>query len=116
LSPIRESGKVNTITISLEIPPPLTLIFGLETARWHILRREVAAGTLLGDVLSLYALSHPEFRKGIFDPIRRELNDGLSITLNGILLDAERKMDSELIEGDRITIVPDHLPEPKNPG
>jgi len=110
-----ESEIAGTIRVSLEIPPPLTLVFGMETAKWHIIHREVARGTLLGNLLTFYAVSYSEFRKGIFDPIRRELNPGLSITLNSVLLDANRKMDTELLDGDRVTLVPDHLPEPKPP-
>jgi molybdopterin converting factor small subunit len=116
LSHKNDSGRDGTIRVSLEIPPPLTLVFGMETARWHIIHREIAEGTLLGDLLTIYAVSYSEFRKGIFDPVRRELNSGLSITLNGILLDANRKMNTELLDGDRVTLVPDHLPEPKAPG
>ena len=111
-----ESEKAAIIRVSLEVPPPLTLVFGIETTIWHIVRREITQGTLLGDLLTLYAVSYPEFRKGIFDPIKRELSPGLGISLNGILLDANRKMDTELLNGDRVTLVPDHLPEPKTPG
>jgi molybdopterin converting factor small subunit len=115
LSQTNETGRAGTIRISLEVPPPLTLIFGVETSRWHIIHREITEGTLLGDLLTIFAVSYPEFRKGIFDPVRRELNSGLSITLNGVLLDAGRKMNSKLLDGDRVTIVPDHLPELKMP-
>ena len=110
-----EIEKAGTIRVSLEVQQPLTLVFGVETSRWHIIRREVAGGTLLGDLLTIFAVSYPEFRKGIFDPIRRELNSRISITMNGVLLDANRKMDSELLDGDRVTLVPDHLSEQKTP-
>ena len=116
MSQTNHNGRAGTIRISLEIPPPLTLIFGMETSHWHIIHREIAEGTLMGDLLTIFAVSYPEFRKGIFDPVKRELNSGLSIALNGVLLDAGRKMNSELLDGDRVTIVPDHLPEPKTPG
>jgi molybdopterin converting factor small subunit len=115
LSNNEEIEKAGTIRVSLEVPPPLTLVFGVETSRWHIIRREVAGGTLLGDLLTIFAVSYPEFRKGVFDPIRRELNSGLSITLNGVLLDANRKMTTELLDGDRVTLVPDHLDEQHTP-
>lgn len=63
----------------------------------------------------MFAVNYPEFRKGLFDPIKRELNSGLSITLNGVLLDANRKMTTELLDGDRITLVPNHLSDQKTP-
>ncbi len=110
MSNVKSNEKNNTIRVALEIPPPLALIFGMETERWHVIHREVTEGVVLGDFLTFFALSHPEFRRGIFDPVKRELNSGLSLTLNGVLLDVTRKLDSELIDGDHVTIVPDHFP------
>ena len=102
----------NSIKIYLEIPPSMAAIFGTETSRWYILQREVTAGTLLSDVLTLYALNYPGFRKTIFDPAESKISTTIQITLNGVLLDPAQKMETALLEGDRITIIPAFNIEP----
>ncbi len=101
-----EKKEFNLIKVSFEIPASLAVIFGTQTSHWWVQRREIADGSLLGDFLTIYALNYPEFRKGIFDPVRRELSRDIDISLNGVLLEPARKIETKLKDGDRVTLVP----------
>jgi molybdopterin converting factor small subunit len=103
---MNENSERHLIKIRIEVPASLAAIFGNETSRWHIMHREVALGSVLGDLLTIYALNYPEFRRSIFDPLRRQVNQGVDITINSVLLEPSRATETELCDGDRITIVP----------
>lgn len=103
---MNEQDSKNSIIVFLETPPSLAAIFGIETSRWYIQQREITIGTVLEDALTLYALNYPGFRRIIFDPSDNKLNEGIQLTLNGVLFDLSQMMRKGLHEGDRITIIP----------
>ena len=61
---------------------------------------------MIGDLLTLLALSYPELRRSIFDPVNRELSRDINIAHNGALLKREVGIDTRLNDGDRLTFVP----------
>ena len=104
--PLVENDEHNTIKVYLIVAPSLAAIFGIGTLRWHVVSREITTGMALGDALTIFALNYPEFRKAVFDPTERKLFGTVHLALNGVIQDPLHKIETELVDGDRITIIP----------
>jgi molybdopterin converting factor small subunit len=104
----------NKIKVRLEVASSLAVIFGTETSRWLIFHREVEQGSVVGDLLTVFALSYPQFRKAVFDPMKREMNQQINISLSGVLLESSKKIETVLSAGDRITLIPSYTNQVDN--
>lgn len=63
-------------------------------------------GALLSDVLNKIAQIHGEqFQKEVFEPGQKDVKPGFVVTVNGILIDQLRGVDTRLNAGDSIILM-----------
>lgn len=71
---------------------------------------EVATGATVRSVLRRVTDRYPELDRALWDPGRpREIGDNIEVMVNNAVLGVSHDLDSELLEGDRITLLGQYM-------
>ena len=74
------------------------------------LTESVEAGASVRTVLLRVTTRHPALAAALWDPTRpRELGDNIEVMVNNAVLGVSHDLDSELAEGDRITLLGQYI-------
>jgi molybdopterin converting factor small subunit len=75
-----------------------------------VLSEEAPRGATVRSVLRGVTDRWPELRRALWDPERpRELGDHIEVMVNNAVLGVSHDLDSELTEGDRITLLGQYM-------
>ncbi len=92
--------------VQLKIPPFLASMLNAQSSDWLIIENEIEEGATIGDLLVDFACSHTGFRKVLFNPDAGEVSEQVLVILNGSLLQEPEVAETELNDGDSITLLP----------
>ncbi len=71
---------------------------------------EVKPGATVRAVLRLVTDRYPELRRALWDADRpREIGDNIEVMVNNAVLGVSHDLDSELLEGDRVTLLGQYM-------
>jgi molybdopterin converting factor small subunit len=74
------------------------------------LTEEVKPGTTVRGVLRQVTDRHPDLGGALWDPgSRREIGDNIEVMVNNAVLGVSHDLDSELLDGDRITLLGQYM-------
>lgn len=75
-----------------------------------VLTEAVERGATVRAVLRQVTDRHPELERALWDPDRpRELGDNIEVMVNNAVLGVSHHLDSELLDGDRITLLGQYM-------
>lgn len=94
--------------IEIEFLPWLSeQLGGKEHQSRHLTWRvEVRSGETAGEVCARLAADNEAFRRLVFDPDTKRFDDQILLVLNDRLLDLAGRLDAELRDGDKLSVVP----------
>jgi molybdopterin converting factor small subunit len=74
------------------------------------LTEEAKPGVTVRAVLRQVTDRHPDLGRALWDPDRpREIGDNVEVMVNNAVLGVSHDLDSELLEGDRITLLGQYM-------
>ena len=74
------------------------------------LSEDVKPGATVRAVLRQVTDRHPELDRALWDPGRpREIGDNIEVMVNNAVLGVSHDLDSELLDGDRITLLGQYM-------
>ncbi len=94
------------VKIQLKIPPWIALMLNTGGTDWSVVEMEVEEGTTIGKLLADIASGNTNFKKGVFDPETKQVNNLISIILNDKLLQSSTAINLKLNEGDTLMLLP----------
>ena len=92
--------------VQLRIPPSLVSMVSKQATDWVTFEPEIGEGATIGDLLAKLAAGNQEFRKAVFDPARRRVNEEILVVLNDSLLPSLEVIQAKLSDGDSIMLLP----------
>ena len=92
--------------VRLEVSPELAGVLDADCSDWVILEKEENEWAAIGDLLTDLASAHFYFREAVYDPYTSQINDGVLLVLNGILLQHENITGVKLKGGDTVLLLP----------
>lgn len=94
------------IVVVVEIVGQLSLAFGHRGQGSLTLRRQVAKGANVLDLLLDLAREHPDFAEQAFLLGGDQLSGAIAMVLNGTFLASEAELHDSLKDGDSLVLVP----------
>ena len=92
--------------IRLEIRPWLSTLLNPEETGILILEEEMTEDVTLGGLLRRLAAKHKDFGDVFFDPNTLQPSSSVAIVVNDLLLQSLKGLDTNLKDGDTITLLP----------
>jgi molybdopterin converting factor small subunit len=75
-----------------------------------VVTEEAARGATVREILRRVTERYPELGRALWDPDRpRELGDNIEVMVNHAVLGVSHDLDSELLPGDRITLLGQYM-------
>ena len=96
----------NTIKVIIEVTSWLKEDFGHDGLNNLVIEEVISQGTSIMDLIHLIADKYPKFGKKALADQKQNLLDYLLVILNGSIVSTPAALNTELKEGDKVTLTP----------